>query len=191
MKKRKTRVSEFFAPEQEGLPSVMDKQLAFLFQFLIDALKDELESFARLLDVIREETQALRDNKLPEVIDIGIRKGNAFRQSEAAVQRRVDAVIKINAYLSIEDSLPFVELAPYTDAATRQILTGYRDRFADIVHRIKSANETNRQIIALTLAQVSNNIKFIRNMTASLPNYDRHGQISARSLQGEVISRAG
>lgn len=170
---------------------MMDKQLAFLFQFLIDALKDELESFARLLDVIRQETQTLRDNKLSEVIEIGIRKGNAFRQSEAAVQRRVDAVAKINAHLCLEDSLPFVELAPYTDVTTRQILTGYRDKFADIVRRIKSANETNRRIIAFTLAQESNNINFIRNITTSLPNYCRHGQVSARSLQGEFISRAG
>jgi flagellar biosynthesis/type III secretory pathway chaperone len=169
----------------------MDKQFAFLFQFLIDALRDELASFTRLLDVIREETQALRDNKLPEVIEIGIRKGHAFRESEAAVQRRVDSVAKITAYLCLEDSLPFFELASYTDVTTRQILTGYRDKFADIVRRIKSANETNRQLIALTLAQVNNNIKFIRDITASLPIYDRHGQISARSLQGEVVSRAG
>jgi len=169
----------------------MDRQLASLFQFLIDALKDEIESHTRLLDVIREETQTLRDSQLPKVLDIGIRKGDAFRQSEAATQRRVDAATKIVAYLCLEDSLPIVELASYTDVTTRQILTGYRDKFADIVRRIKRANETNRQIIALTLANVSNNLLFIRDITASLPNYDRHGQISARSLQGEFISQAG
>ncbi len=169
----------------------MDKQLASLFRFLIDVLKEEIENHARLLDVIREETQALCDSRLPDVLDIGIRKGDAFRLSEAAAQRRADAVTKIIAYLYLDNSLSFVELAPYADVAARQILTDYRDKFADIVRHIKSANETNRQIIALTLAQVSNDRHFIRSITASLPNYDRHGQISARSLQGEFISQAG
>jgi flagellar biosynthesis/type III secretory pathway chaperone len=169
----------------------MDKQLASLFQFLIAALKDEIENHTRLLDVIREETRTLRDNHLPEVLNIGIRKGDAFRQSEAAMQRRLEAAAKIAAYLCLEDSLPVVELAPYTDVTTRQILTGYRDKFSCIVRRIKSANEANRQIIALLLAHMSNNIDFIMNITASLPNYDRHGQIGARSLQGEFISQAG
>ncbi len=170
---------------------MMDKQLASLFQFLINALQDEYESRARLLYVIWEQTQTLRDSQLLEVPDISIRKGDAFRLSEAAVQRRVDAVTKIIAYLCLEDSLSFLELAPYTDVTTRQILTGYRDKFADTVRRIKSANETNRKIIALTLAHVSDNINFIMNITTSLPNYDRHGQISARSLQGEFIAQAG
>ena len=170
---------------------MMDKHLASLFRFLIVALKDEFESHARLLDVIREETQALRDSRLPEVVDIGIRKSDVFRQSEASVRRRADAVTNIIAYLHLEDSLPFAELASYADAPTRQSLTGYRNKIADIACHIKSANETNRQIIALTLNQVSNNIIFIRSITASLPNYDRRGQISARSLQGELISQAG
>jgi flagellar biosynthesis/type III secretory pathway chaperone len=170
---------------------MVDKQLASLFRLLIVALKDEIENHTRLLDIIREETQALRDNQLPEVLDIGTRKGDAFRQSEAAMQHRVEAVTKIIAYLCLEGPLPVVELASYADVTTRQILTGYSDKFADIVRRIKSANQANRRVIALTLAHVSNNIYFLRNITTSLPNYDRHGQISARSLQGEFISRAG
>jgi hypothetical protein len=169
----------------------MDKQLASLFQFLIDALKDELESHTRLLDVIREETQALLDSRLPEVLNIGIRKGDAFRQSEAAAERRVEAVAAIIACLGLEDLLSLGELAAYADASTRQFLTGFREKYSDIVRRIESANETNRRIIALTLAHVTHNIHFIRNITASLPNYDRHGQIGAGSLQGGLLSQAG
>jgi flagellar biosynthesis/type III secretory pathway chaperone len=170
----------------------MDKQLASLFHFLIDALKDEIENHARLLDVIREETQTLRDGRLSEVLDIGIRKGDAFRQSEAAMQRRMEAVTKITAHLCLAESLPsFIKLAPYADETIREILTDYRDKFADIVRGIKIANETNSQMIALTLAHVSRDMDFMMNMAASLPNYDRHGQMSARGLQGEFISQTG
>ncbi len=170
----------------------MGKQIASLFHFLIDALRDEIESHARLLDVIREETQTLRESRLLEVLDIGIRKGAAFRQSEAAMRRRTDAVSSIAACLHLEKSLPsFVELAPYADDTTRKILTGYRDKFAEIVRGLKSANEANRQTIAVTLAHVSSDIDFMMNIAASLPNYDRYGQVSARSLQGEFISQTG
>lgn len=169
----------------------MDNQITSLFNFLIDNLKDEIESHASLLYVIRQETKTLCDCRLPEFLDIGVRKGDAFRQSEAAMQRRVEAVTRITAYLGLEDPLSFVELAAYADVAIRQTLTGYRKEYADIVHRIKSANEANRQIIALTLTNVINNIHFIQNITVPLPKYDRHGQISARSLHGELISQAG
>jgi flagellar biosynthesis/type III secretory pathway chaperone len=170
---------------------VTDKQLASLFQFLIDTVKDEIENHTRLLDVIHEETQALRDSRLSEILDIGICKGDAFRQAQAAAQRRVGAISKITAYLGFKDPLPFAELVAYADVATRQILTNYREIFTNIIHQIKSANETNRQTIALTLSHVANNIHYIQDITASLPNYDQHGQISAQSLQGGFISQAG
>ncbi len=185
-------VGEFAPKRKEGWHGVMDKQLAALFQLLTEALKEEFACLTRLLDVIGEETLALRDSRLPEAIDIGIRKGDAFRQSEAAAEQRVDAVAKIVAHLHLEDCPSFIELAPYAaDVITRQILTGCRDKFTDIGHRIRRANETNRRIIALTLSRVGDNIHFIMKIRSSLPNYDRHGQISARRLQGEFISQAG
>lgn len=169
----------------------MDKQLASLYQLLIDALKDEIENHTRLLDVIHEETQTLRDCRLLEILDIGICKDDAFRQSQAALQRRLEAITKITASLGFNVPLSFSELAAHADVATRQILIGYRKIFTNIIRQIKSANEANRQIIAMTLAHTTNNIHYIQKITASLPNYDRHGQFSARSLQGEFISRAG
>jgi len=169
----------------------MDTQLASLFRLLIDTVKDEMEHHTHLLDVIREETQALRACKLPEILDIGICKDDAFRQSQAALQRRVEAITKITAYIGLKDPPPFVELVAYADVASRQILTRYREIFTNIIQQIKNANETNRQVIALTLSHVANNIHYIQNLTVSLPNYDRHGQISTRSLQGGYISQAG
>jgi flagellar biosynthesis/type III secretory pathway chaperone len=169
----------------------MDKHLASLFRSLIDALKDEMESHTRLLDAIREETQALRNNRLPEIFDIGIRKGDAFQEAEAAMQRRLDAVAAISARLGLEDPVSFTQLAACADVQTRQILTGYREKFADIIESIKSANETNRQIIASTLDHIYNGIQFIRNISAPLPHYDRHGQIRAENAHGGILSQAG
>jgi flagellar biosynthesis/type III secretory pathway chaperone len=162
-----------------------------LFQPLIDALKDETESHARLLDIIRGETRVLRESRLSEVLDIGIRKGDAFRQAEAATQRRVEAVAKIGAHLGLENPVSFMRLAACADAQTRQILTDHRGNFTDIIRNIETANETNRQIIALTLDHVSHHIHFIQLLTASQPNYDQYGQINAGSSQGGLISQAG
>jgi hypothetical protein len=170
---------------------VTEKQLASLFQFLVVAVKNEIENHTRLMGVIHEETQALRDSRLPDILNIGICKSDAFQLSRAAMQRRVEAVSKITACLGFTDPLPFVELAAYADAATRQILIGYREIYANMIRQIKNANEANRQLIALTLSHVANNIHHIQNITGSLPNYDRRGQISARTLQGGFISKAG
>jgi flagellar biosynthesis/type III secretory pathway chaperone len=82
-------------------------------------------------------------------------------------------------------------MAAYADVTTRQVLTEYREKFADIVRRIEEANEINRRIIELTLAHVSNNLNFIYNISSSIPNYDQHGQIKAGNLQGRLVSQAG
>lgn len=169
----------------------MDKSLELLFKRLIHALDDELQSHAHLLNIILEETQALRRSRLPEILDTGARKGDAFGQSEAAARRRSESVGRIIAHLGLEAPVSFVQMAAYTDGATRQVLTGYREKFADIVRRIEEANDINRRIIELTLAHVSNNINFINNISSSIPNYDQHGQIKAGNLHGRLISQAG
>ncbi|MFH1081239.1 MAG: flagellar protein FlgN [Pseudomonadota bacterium] len=168
-----------------------DKVLASLFQRLIHALDDELQSHAHLLEIILEETQALRKGRLPEILDVGAKKGDAFRQSEAAAHKRAETIAKIVAHMGLEASVSFVQMAACADIATRQVLTRYREKFADIVNRIEEANEINRQIIALTLAHVSNNLNFIHNISSSIPNYDQQGQIKAGNLQGRLISQAG
>jgi len=170
---------------------MMDKPLASLYKRLVHVLDDELQSHARLLEIILEETQVLRKSLLPGILDIGARKSEAFRQSEAAAYRRAETVGRIIADLGLEAPVSFIQMAAYADVATRQVLTGYREKFADIVRRIEDANDINRQIIALTLAHVSNNLNFINNISSSIPNYDQHGQIKAGNLQGRLISQSG
>jgi len=177
----------------KGSPDVMDvdNQLASLYGSLIHILDEELQSHTLLLKIILEETKVLRKSRLPEILDVGARKSDAFRQSEASAYRRVEAVGRIIARLGLEDPVSFVQLAAHADAATRQILTGYRDKFAGIVRQIEKSNEANRRIIALTLAHINKNINFINNISSSISNYDHHGQMKAGNLQGRLISRAG
>jgi len=69
----------------------------------------------RLLDVIREEAQALRDNKLPEVIDIGIRKGPRLPAIGSCRAGGGWTRSPQNQRLSVPSRFsPFVELASYT-----------------------------------------------------------------------------
>ena len=168
----------------------MDKR-AYLYKSLLQTLDEEMQYHERLLELIHEETLVLRKSFLPEILDISTRKGEAYRQSEAVVQRRVECIDSIIAYLGLEPPVSFAQLTACADVATRQILTGYREKFADIVCRIEKTNETNRQTIELTLAHVSNNLNFIHSISSSIPNYDHHGQIKAGKLQGRLISQAG
>ena len=67
----------------------MDKR-AFLYKSLLQTLDEEMQYHERLLELIHEETLVLRKSFLPEILDISTRKGEAYRQSEAAAaQQRV------------------------------------------------------------------------------------------------------
>jgi flagellar biosynthesis/type III secretory pathway chaperone len=167
----------------------MDKHS--LYSPLIEALKDEIKSHACLLDVIREETRVLSQNRLPDLLDIGVKKGDVFRRTEAVTHRRTEIMNHIIAFLGIEAHASVTQLAALADVQNRQILTDYREKFADILCGIESANEANRQIIASTLAHINHHIHFIRRITATLPHYDQHGQIRDGNLHGGLISQAG
>ena len=168
-----------------------EQTLDALYKRLMMTLNAEIQTHARLLKIILEETQVLRKSRLSDIVDIGAAKEKAFRESETAAHLRAEAVGYIIAHLGLDEPVSFVQLAAYADIATRQELTGYREKFADLVRRIEDANEVNRQIIALTLAHVSTNINFIHSISSSIPNYDQHGQIKAGNLQGRLISQAG
>jgi flagellar biosynthesis/type III secretory pathway chaperone len=167
----------------------MDNQ--FLYSTIIEALRDELECHRRLLGIIREETQALRRGLPPDVIEIGNRKGEAFAEAETATRRRTEIVHRITARLGFGAPVSLTQLADHADLETRQILTGYREKFADILHSIKSVNESNRRMIALTLDHINHHIHFVRRMTAALRHYDQNGQIRDGNLHGGLISQAG
>jgi flagellar biosynthesis/type III secretory pathway chaperone len=169
----------------------MDKQIASLYKSLLHTMNEELQCHERLSDLIHEETLVLRQSRLPDILDINARKAEAYRQSEAAAQRRVESIDRIVACLGLENPVSFAQLTACADVATRQILIGYREKFADMVRHIEKTNEINRQIITLTLAHVSNNLNFIHSISSSIPNYDQRGQIKAGNLQGRLISQAG
>lgn len=169
----------------------MDNQLASLYSSLLHILDEELRCHQHLLEVINEETQVLRNSRLTEILEISAAKEDAFHQSEAATQKRVESVERIITHMGIEVPVAFVHLAAHADAATRQILTGYREKFADIIHHIEKTNEINRQMITLTLAHINKNITFINNISSTISNYDHQGQMKAGNLQGRLISRAG
>ena len=117
----------------------MDRQLASLFESLIEALKDELESHTRLLDFIREETQALRHSRLPEILAAGNKKSEAFWLTAAAAKKREEAIDSLIACLGHKAPVSFAQLAAAADFNIRQILTFYKEKFADIIPKIKKA----------------------------------------------------
>jgi hypothetical protein len=103
----------------------------------------------------------------------------------------METAAAIGVFLDFTAPVSFNQLASFADVQTRQILTGYREKFADIMRNIKSANETNRLVIFSTLDHIQSGIQFIRNITAPMPHYDRHGQIRSAGANGAILSQAG
>jgi flagellar biosynthesis/type III secretory pathway chaperone len=169
----------------------MDKQLASEYASLIGALEDETARAIHLLDVIGEETQALRQGRLNDVVAVCAQKEDAFRLLEAATYKRGEAAARVGALLGLSAPVSFTRLAACADVQTRQILTGYQEKLADVIGGVRTANEANRQVISLTLDFISGGIQFIRNISAPLPHYDSRGRIKTGDAHGALLSRAG
>lgn len=167
----------------------MDKHS--LYSPLIESLKDEIEIQGRLLEVLYGESRLLSQNRLPDILDMGIQKGVALRQAEAAAHRRTQVMKQTAVRLGLEAPVSLTRLAACADAHTRQILTDCQEKIAGLIARIADTNEANRRMIALTLAHVNHHIEFLRRISVARPLYDRQGHIPNGDLHGGFISHAG
>lgn len=169
----------------------MNNETTLLYRSLLHQMAAELQIHEDLLDCIDRETRTMRRGKLTEILDVGVMKEKAMRNSEAAMRQRTFCMRQIIAHLGLQEPVGFAQVVAHADLETRQELTDCREKIADITGRIGNINEINRQTITSMLDHVGKNIRFINNISSSLPNYDRHGQIRAGNLQGRMLSKAG
>lgn len=169
----------------------MTKNLDNLYRSLLLALGQECEHYQDLLRAMDEEKQVVVDGALEPLLDFNRRNERLLLSLRVAAQMRMEALREIAAALSLSEPVTMTQLIARSEGETRKSLTACREKFSDLLARIRTNNAFNRELIDLSLRHVNNTIHYVNSLTSSSPNYNPKGQIKAGILHGRLISEAG
>jgi hypothetical protein len=169
----------------------MNKDLDLLYKSLYLSMEQEYERYQELFEAIEEESKTLISCTATDIIDFNSRNDRLLLSVQMASEIRMSAIKKITSCLHLDGTVTMGQLIAHAQVNTRQNLIDCKEKFADLVLKIRQTNSLNRELIAASLSHINNTLNYISNLTSPLPNYDRHGQIRAGNLQSRLISQAG
>jgi flagellar biosynthesis/type III secretory pathway chaperone len=169
----------------------MNKDLDFLYKSLYLSMEQEYECYRELLEAIEEEATALINCTSKDIIDFNSRNERLLLSVKMAADIRMNAIKKITSYLHLDEPVTMGQLIAYAQDNIRQNIIDYKEKFADMILKIRRTNNHNRELIAASLSHINNTLNYIDSLTCPSPNYDRNGQIKAGNLHSRLISEAG
>jgi flagellar biosynthesis/type III secretory pathway chaperone len=169
----------------------MNKDLDFLYKSLYLSLEQEYERYRELSEAVDEEAKTLISCTSNDIIDFNLRNERLILSVNMASEIRMNAIDKITSYLHLDETVTMGQLIAYAPDNIRQNLIDYKEKFADMLIKIRRANNHNRELITASLSHINNTLNYIDSLTCPNPNYDRNGQIKAGNLQSRLISEAG
>jgi len=169
----------------------MSQDIDFLYSALYLSMEQEYERYQELLEAGEEEANTLISSTSTDIIDMNSRNERLLLSVKMASEIRAGAIKKIASSLQLDEPVTMGQLIAHAPDKTRQNLMDYKEKFADMILKIRKTNNRNRELISASLSHINNTLNYINTLTCFCPNYNRHGQIRAGNLQSRLISEAG
>lgn len=172
-------------------PMDLDLDLDYLYTSLFLSIEKEYERFQELLDALEKEASKLISCTAGDISAFNSRNEHLLLSAKMASDLRMSALNKIISCLHLDEPVTMGQLIAYAPDETRQNLIDYKEKFTDLILRIQTANNHNRELISASLSHINNTLNYISSLTCSNPNYNYHGQIRAGNLHSRLISELG
>lgn len=161
------------------------------FTALRKAASIEITAWERLEASLHEEASALKSQDLSAITKSNIQKDMAINSVKVAADNRKKVLSAVGLRLGMKPPFTMERLFDTATDEQRQELSSWQAKFAASGKTINTLNKRNMDSIKTSLAVVSDSISFLTNITQALPSYTSGGYISARPLQGRVLSKRG
>ena len=162
-----------------------------VFNVLKKIALTESDAWARLETALKEESQALERQDLAAITANTIQKEIAINGVKTAADKRKTLISNIGIRRGLNPPVFMDHLFGMASPEQRQEMSSWQAKFAAYAKNIHTLNQQNMLAIKTSLAVVSDCVRFLRNITEPMPNYTSGGKISARTLQGRVVSNRG
>lgn len=165
----------------------MTQQYLILDTFL-GLLEQQTELFQVLLTVIDDERNAVIAANLEKLNEAGKIKENLLLKLRILEEQRKHLLAKLADHLHQPvEALTLAELSQLVAEPYAHRLAGCRSMLAELIRKIRKANEDNRDLFAHSLNLVKSSINLINNLMSSSPVYFRTGNIHRRDHTGKIL----
>lgn len=147
---------------------------------LIVALNKEYEIYQEILEMQKNKRRIIIEGRIKELDNI-TGKEQAMILSIGKLENIRESIIKnIVKELNIDEIENISQMAEYLDSKSKKEITAIKDKFAEILKRVKNENDLNGKLIRQSLEY----IEFNKNLLTTL---DSKGSIySSNADEGHV-----
>jgi hypothetical protein len=169
-----------------------EKYYKTIFGSLIEVLKKELIIFYDLKKAMLNEKKILIKPSLNELNHSNAIKENIILKARMLEEVRLNILKKIAHNLDINVSeIKLKNLADYAGNEQSKEIKIITEEMSMISADISALNESNKDLLDVSLACVKNSLDFITSMLSSEAVYMKTGQIKTRPDNGKFIHTEG
>lgn len=169
-----------------------DNSCENIFASLIEILRKELVVYQELKSTIVDEKIMLKKPTLDELNHNNARKENIILKARMLAEARTNILKKIARNFDINaNSVILSHLIGYADNQQRAEIEEVRDALVLISREISGLNETNMNLLNVSMDNVKSSLDFINSIASSGSVYLQCGKVKALNKNGIYLHREG
>ncbi len=162
------------------------------FASLVEILRKELAVYEELKDAIDHEKIILQRPTLNELNHNNARKENIILKARMLIEARTNILNKIAVKLDINSkSVKLSQIIDYSDEKQKAEIDKIRDALVSISREINGLNESNKNILNVSVNNIRSSMDFINSMMSSGPVYQQCGKVKSLDKNGVYLNKEG
>jgi flagellar biosynthesis/type III secretory pathway chaperone len=159
------------------------------FEALVSLLDMQMNVNRQLLKLAEEQRQSIIKNEVDKLDSLVRRQSAQLRQLNALEKKRLAAVVCLQTALNLPDQpCSLSELLPYAPPKERQNLEKLLEEFADLLHKLKEANNTNKLLLQTNIELNDLMLNLLADNVDPLNNfYGEDGKAAGEGPSGPSI----
>ena len=155
----------------------------------LTALKEETDLYERFIEALGKEKKAILKADADALNACLGEKDGLISKMRPANRRRMELQDRLTAFYGCANQK--ITLTKFSQMIKEPYATSVKDaclNIADLIKRIRKANQGNTELLASSLEIVRGSLKLLNNLTFSNGVYQRSGKIRTSERGGRVLS---
>ncbi len=169
-----------------------DNSCENIFASLIEILRKELVVYQELKSKLVDEKIMLKKPTLDELNHNNACKENIILKARMLAEARSNILKKIARNFDVNtNSVTLSQLIGYADNKQRMEIEEVRDALVLISREISGLNETNKNLLYVSMNNINSSLDFINSIASSGSVYLQCGKVKALNKNGICLHREG
>jgi flagellar biosynthesis/type III secretory pathway chaperone len=164
-----------------------------LVQSLINNLREEINIYSELYQLIQDEREIIR---LPSLEALGtsnskkegcLLKAQTCKDHTEEISKSITKLLRPGYAGEMNLSL----ISDYAESSLRQQLLDYRERLSSLINAVRNCSDQNKYLLQSSMAYTRSSLMFIQKSISAPINYMSTGQLTVATPNGQILNQKG